>query len=522
MVQPTHSRLASFPTVLTALIGPGASAATAALAFLRKGRRGATAHTRAIPPALLALALGVAAPARLALAQCMITDPLPLQTLAIAPGESASVTVECTENCTFTNSTNDDEFSVTPEMAVLQPGVPAAFEISAADGATNNNTGRAVLRFDCPSLNSSLDQELVVDGSLQTTIEGKPGGTDADPVSTRNGELFRRFPPDLDLGGPLPLRFERYYASNLLADGNIASKLGDNWLHNFRWKVDRAFGSNALLVTNRGRAVRFVRSGSSWLRVGRGDIPFQLADNAATNGLTLLDPRDQRIYEFGVGGSLLSIGDANGNLLTLNYSFDPITGLLLQSVSDGLGRTLTFTYDGSQRMTSVSDGTRTVSFGHTGSDLTSVTDAGGHTTTFAYDPGGLLTSVTRPSGNTPVTQTYDGEERVTTQADADGHTTTFTYAVPDTVLTDPLGEHASIPTPRQASSSSARTARGGPSGPITTTSAGALRSRIGSGMLPASATTSPAESSRRSRTPTERRRPFPTRPVPSPEPRSTT
>src|SRR5262245_38229661 len=43
-------------------------------------------------------------------------------------------------------------------------------------------------------------------------------GTALDPISTASGELYGEEQPDLSLGGPLPLRFVRYYASYLKAN----------------------------------------------------------------------------------------------------------------------------------------------------------------------------------------------------------------------------------------------------------------------------------------------------------------
>src|SRR4029077_14588984 len=43
-------------------------------------------------------------------------------------------------------------------------------------------------------------------------------------ISTATGELYDWLPPDLSLGGPLPLEFRRYYASELRVNG-VASRL---------------------------------------------------------------------------------------------------------------------------------------------------------------------------------------------------------------------------------------------------------------------------------------------------------
>src|SRR5260370_37455979 len=53
-----------------------------------------------------------------------------------------------------------------------------------------------------------------------------------DPIWTSSAEVSHADPDDLVLGGPLPLRFTRYYAS-LLASNGISSALGNNLIHNF-------------------------------------------------------------------------------------------------------------------------------------------------------------------------------------------------------------------------------------------------------------------------------------------------
>jgi YD repeat-containing protein len=49
---------------------------------------------------------------------------------------------------------------------------------------------------------------------------------------------------------------------------------------------------------------------------------------------------------------------------------------------------LTFSYDGSRRVTQVGDGTRVVSYSYTGDLLTGVTDAEGHIWTYVYQTTG--------------------------------------------------------------------------------------------------------------------------------------
>ena len=479
------------------------------------------------------------------------------------------------------------------------------------------------------------------DGNLSFSGEG------GDPVNTFTGGRFNSYPADLNLRGPMPLFFSRYYDSFIKSDGNITSSLGDNWLGNFDMTLTQN-GSAVEVITNRGRLIQFEQDGASWNLTGKTDIAYQLVQSGTD--FILGDPYTGRMYTFardlpnsgpdpliiddflnpipriealsqdgtfpvstgttvegsmlggefdvllvldavenpadgayftaeqgraifsqdttstgrvllvwdgvdgdavrvvastGLGGGvdltqdgtvdgieievarndqplkvalivytgvektseltldipvtdsliifrypfsdLTSLGesadltrvttvivlvgaqgsangpvhieinsikmtpsaingtpsdtirkltmieDGKGNVHTLTYSGDT-----LSFVSDGLGRTLNFTYTGDQ-LSSVDDGTRTITFNHTGNDLTGYTDSIGNATAYNYAAGGLMTATTRPAGNTPYSQTYDGNGRVATQTDANGNTFTFAYAPPDTTLTDPLG-----------------------------------------------------------------------------------
>jgi len=263
-----------------------------------------------------------------------------------------------------------------------------------------------------------------------TTANYNTSGTSDDPINTYTGELFKQYPPDINLGGPKSLYFVRYYASSLLS-ANISGSMGGNWRHNFEWTLTNT-GTDISIVNHKGRFIQFTQNESTWDLTGKTDIVYQLDETAGV--FTLLDPCNRHMYTFNASGQLSQIEDGRGNMHTLTYD----TGDNLADVSDGLGRTLTFTYD-TDKLSAVTDGTRTVSFAHTGNDLTQVTDALGNITTYAYDTGSLMTSSTQPAGNTPYSQTWNESGQVDSQTDSDGHTTTFTYVEPDTTITDALG-----------------------------------------------------------------------------------
>jgi DNA-binding beta-propeller fold protein YncE len=157
---------------------------------------------------------------------------------------------------------------------------------------------------------------LALSAELTHAIFGQ-AGVDRDPVNTFTGELFAEPIVDLSFGGPLPLIFSRYYASNLRTDGNIRSSLGDNWLHNFDMKLTRT-GSAITVVTNRGRVINFEKNAENWALVARTDIAYQLAESGAD--FVLSDPLSGLMYTFNTKGKLTLIEDGRGNAQTLLYS----------------------------------------------------------------------------------------------------------------------------------------------------------------------------------------------------------
>ena len=248
-------------------------------------------------------------------------------------------------------------------------------------------------------------------------------------VNMATGELILVMRPDLALDGPIPLVFQRYYASMLAREGLASGKVGTNWLSNYDWSLTVA-PPNATVVTDRGQRIQFLQSIASggWNLVSPTDQKYRL-DAISGGNFLLTHPGNRRLYGFnGTTGQLTQIIDEHGNGLNLNYS-----GGLLSQVTDGLGRFLIFGYSGGL-LTTVSDGTRSVIFGHTGSTLNSVTDATSLLSTYTYAvPSafpGLLTSVIEPVGNSPFTYSYDPSGRVATRADALSHTFTYTYDLP--------------------------------------------------------------------------------------------
>jgi RHS repeat-associated protein len=237
-------------------------------------------------------------------------------------------------------------------------------------------------------------------------------------VNVATGELESAI-VDLDLGGPLALIFVRYYSSGL-ATSQFSGALGTNWMHNF--EVRLAVTSSAAMVTMPGgKQVRFMASGNAWTLAQPEQYIYQLVTTAG--GYQFLDPSTKLITDFSLTGALVGIEDRNGNRLTITQGTQGPTG-----VSDGLGRSLSFSYNLIGQLTQVKDQSgRSISFGYTGVNLTSFIDGNGGTTSYSYTSGSLLASAVRPLGNTPATYAYNGAAQVQTETDSFGNTTSFAY-----------------------------------------------------------------------------------------------
>ncbi len=263
------------------------------------------------------------------------------------------------------------------------------------------------------------------------------------PISTATGELFSTEAPDLKAGGIPGLGLVRYYASLLTANGDIQSALKNNWMHNFDLKISVS-GSEATVVYYGGETIPFTKN-STWSLKEAERVIYQLVESGPN--YLLMDPISQRVYTFNSSGRLTRIEDRNQNALILTYSGD-----LLDQVSDGLGRTLKFSYDGLNRLTGVANQTKpsppypTVTFTYDGDNLETVVDTLGKTTNYSYTTKGsfvgLLTLKERPGGNTHFAQTWDDSGRVASQTTSGGHATGLAYDGDDQLETvqDPLGK----------------------------------------------------------------------------------
>lgn len=161
-----------------------------------------------------------------------------------------------------------------------------------------------------------------------------------------------------------------------------------------------------------------------------GDASVLQVSAQSTTGITLTD-KFKNVYQFLGDGPLAPIfswRDANNNHLSFTYNG---TGpdKTLASVDNGNNAKLTFTYNGG-KLASVSNGTASVSFAYGGDSLTGVTDQVGNTTRYTYDGGNRLASIFYPSfpNTAAVINTYDALGQMKLQADAFGNVWNYLFA----------------------------------------------------------------------------------------------
>jgi len=257
-------------------------------------------------------------------------------------------------------------------------------------------------------------------------------GYSVDSVNTAIGNyVYSR--SDLKIPGrSLSFSFERSYNSLDENDG----PLGFGWTHNYNITMTEGSDGDITVRWGDGRAATWVPDGSGGYTPMPGvfDSLVKNPDNTIT-----IRQKDLIEYHFDIENSLASIEDENGNALSFSYSDD-----LLVSITDTSGRTISISYDASNRITRLLDPAgRSVTFTYSvNGDLVSSTDMKGNTTVYEYDSDHKILKIKDPLDNAFVSIMYDEQRRVvSSQRDALGAVTLYSYdaATKTTQIVDPYG-----------------------------------------------------------------------------------
>jgi YD repeat-containing protein len=212
---------------------------------------------------------------------------------------------------------------------------------------------------------------------------------------------------------------------------------GPNWVSNFEERIFVGSDNYIKYLHDDGNFWSFGYASSNWVPAAPVNAPAVLTQNS-TNWVLTFKNGEQRLFSL-VTGMLSSIVDRNGNTTTLTYD-----GLnRLTTVTDPASRHLTFTYTGntSYQVASVnSDAGLTVSYSYNGNGLlTKVAKPDGSTLNFQYDttsyfysptlPNPDITSITDGNGKLLESHTYDCYARGLSSSRAGGvESVTVTYS----------------------------------------------------------------------------------------------
>jgi RHS repeat-associated protein len=332
--------------------------------------------------------------------------------------------------------------SVNPNQCLQIYGCPACTQ--AADNSYYNNSDYSEWGYgyqhtswgvwncspDCPgSAPNVAPNENPSQGNPSEPGVGDTCGCEADPINTFLGSFSETF-NDLSVAGRgMPLRLNHTYSSVFAP---TSGPLGFGWTHAYNMTLDQTAGGPVLISQENGSTVTFNPvSGGGYAAPPK--VIATLVKNS--NGTFTFTRRAQEFFTFSATGQLISEQDRNGYATTLSYDDSG----RLSTVTDPAGRSLSFTYNGSQ-IASVTDPLgRTVQFTYDSlGNLATATDVNGGKTSFTYSSNSLLLTVTDPRGGV-ITNTYDSSNRVISQSDQLGRTTNFSYAFGVTTTTDPKG-----------------------------------------------------------------------------------
>ena len=282
----------------------------------------------------------------------------------------------------------------------------------------------------------------------------------AEPIDLQTGIFFSGW-DDLEINDVVPLRLHRAYSSadasshvfGIGANANFAIHLYSS-ASNF---------SNPELVLPDGEGIVFnLVTGSSTNWPLTGDVWEHTGTNSVFYGATLqfftgtpigeywqmtMKDGTQYGFESDVPNQLKWIQDRFGNQLLFNYN-----GGLVDQIISPSGRTITLSYDSSNRVsTAVDNSGRTVSYAYnTAGDLATVTFPDKTAEQYTYDSKNRMLTMQDRRGNVWVTNQYDTNGRVTQQTFADNTSYQFAYTlnssnvVTATTITDPNGNQEQV------------------------------------------------------------------------------
>jgi RHS repeat-associated protein len=281
---------------------------------------------------------------------------------------------------------------------------------------------------------------------------GHPQLCIGNPINVATGNKYDQ---QTDFAYSTGLAFSRYYNAAALSDSR---QMGASWRHTFQ----RGLYINSATVSAiraDGKLIYFrLADDAFWINQQKGyELLIQIIDsNDNITGWQLITDDDATEY-YDTTGKLLSITDRSGRSQLLTYDLTPEEGgdgdpETLDSVTDGMGRQLAFSYDVQKRVATLRDpagGLYRYNYDAYG-NLVSVTYPDGGVRSYHYNEPAYTSGANLPSALTGVTD-ENGARFATYHYDAQGRAIATEHAGatdrhqlaynPDgsTTVTDPLG-----------------------------------------------------------------------------------
>ncbi|MBC2759706.1 MAG: RHS repeat protein, partial [Thiobacillus sp.] len=287
----------------------------------------------------------------------------------------------------------------------------------------------------------------------------------ANPISVASGSKIQH---EDHIVSNLLLLSWHYKSSRNLIEGSVPAASASSidtlafddrvWRHNF----DKALKFSTtglrpvvrLIRPDRIQDVYFIQVNGQWQRTTADHD--KLTEFPGSSNRWLYHTDDDSIETYSATGKLLTIADRAGRVQTLVYDLPVASGgdddpSTLDTVTDGTGRQLRFTYDANKRISTVTDPAGgVITYGYdTQNNLVSVQYPDGRSKTYLYENTSFphaLTGIVDENGNRYATYRYDSQGR----ADDEDHggpvdhfnlayTTDANGSPVNTVVTDPLG-----------------------------------------------------------------------------------
>lgn len=281
------------------------------------------------------------------------------------------------------------------------------------------------------------------DACFATDFGGGGSGSDGrsvgNPIIPATGEKVQ-IEIDITGKGPDALSLSRNFLSRRFLEGDPmidnAARLGDTWNHNHVARL-KVWPALVRVAFGDGKVALFSNvSGAGWGGSGTIDTLVQ-----GTSTWTYTDRADDSAWQFDSAGQLLSKTSRNGWTTSYTYSGDLVT-----QVANQFGRTLSFTYDGSGRLSGVtaSDGQSAAYQYDSSSRLSTVTFADLSTRGYRYEDPNRATALSGVVDERGIRYStfYQWADKFFLTELAGGvnnYTLTYESSMASVTMTDPLG-----------------------------------------------------------------------------------